>query len=65
MILLVLDNYHLITSASVHQVVQLLIERQPVHMHTIKLTCEDPPLPLPRMRARGQVTEIREFAPIF
>ena len=59
-VLLVLDDYHLITAEPVHQAVQLLIERHPNWMHTVILTREDPPFPLPRMRVRGQMTEIRE-----
>jgi len=59
-VVLVLDDYHLITSQVVHQVAMMLIEHQPAHMHTVILTREDPPLPLPKMRARGQVTELRE-----
>ncbi len=57
---LMLDDYHLITAEPVHQVVQLIIERQPQTMHTVLLTREDPPFPLPRMRARSQITEVRE-----
>ena len=57
---LVLDDYHLITSNAVHQIVQLLLERQPPSMHLVIGSREDPPLPLPRLRAHGQVTEIRE-----
>ena len=59
-VFLILDDYHLITALAVHQIVQLIIERQPPRMHTLILTREDPPFPLPRMRARGQVIEIRE-----
>jgi len=58
--LLVLDDYHLIGSLAVHQLMQLLLERQPVRMHVVILTREDPMLPMPRLRSRGQVTEIRE-----
>jgi LuxR family maltose regulon positive regulatory protein len=58
-LVLVLDDYHLITSAAVHQVVQFLLERQPPLMHVVIGTREDPPLPLPQLRARGQVTEVR------
>jgi len=57
---LVLDDYHFITSDSVHQVVQFLLENQPPLMHLAISTREDPRLPLPRLRARSQVTEIRE-----
>ncbi len=59
-IFLFLDDYHLITSDEVHLVMHLLIEHQPAGMHIVILTREDPPFPLPRMRVRGQVTEIRE-----
>lgn len=59
-LLLLLDDYHLLTSREVHQMTQRLIERQPGSMRTVILTREDPPLPLPRMRARGQVVEVRE-----
>ena len=57
---LVLDDYQLITSPSVHQVVQFLLEHQPPALHLVMISREDPPLPLPRLRARGQVTEMRE-----
>ncbi len=59
-VVLVLDDYHLITAPAVHQAAMMLIEHQPNHMHTVIITREDPPLPLPKMRVRGQVTEIRE-----
>jgi len=58
--LFVLDDYHLITAGLVHPLVQLWLERQPLSVHTILVTREDPPLPLPRLRARGEITEIRE-----
>ncbi len=57
---LVLDDYQLIHSKSVHEVLQFLLEHQPPFMHMIITTREDPPLPMHRLRARGQVTEIRE-----
>lgn len=59
-LIIVLDDYHLIKNRDVHTLVQLFLERQPASMHTVIITREDPPLPLPRMRVRGQVTEIRE-----
>ncbi len=58
--LLILDDYHLITSPDVHQAVQFLLENQPQFLHLVISTRHDPSLPLPRLRARGQVTEIRE-----
>jgi LuxR family maltose regulon positive regulatory protein len=57
---LVLDDYHLITFPGVHQMVQFLLEHQPPTMNLVLSTREDPPLPLVRLRVRGQVTEIRE-----
>jgi LuxR family maltose regulon positive regulatory protein len=58
--ILVLDDYHLIHSQRVHAALGLLLERQPHNVHLVLLTREDPPLPLPRMRARGEMVEIRE-----
>jgi LuxR family maltose regulon positive regulatory protein len=58
-LVLVLDDYHLIHAAPIHQTVRLLLEHQPPQMHLVISTRADPPLPLPRLRARGQVTEMR------
>jgi LuxR family maltose regulon positive regulatory protein len=59
-LILVLDDYHLITSMPVHQALGFLLEHQPPSLHLVVGTREDPPLPLARLRARGQMTEIRE-----
>jgi LuxR family maltose regulon positive regulatory protein len=56
---LVLDDYHLVDSPPVDQAVAFLIERLPPHMHLAIATREDPPLPLARLRGRGQLTELR------
>ncbi len=56
---LVLDDYHVIQSAQTHEMVRLLVERLPLHVHLILTTREDPPLPLTRLRARRQLVEIR------
>ncbi|NTU80662.1 MAG: AAA family ATPase, partial [Chloroflexales bacterium] len=58
-ILLVLDDYHAITSAPVHAALDHLIDYQPAALHLVIATREDPPLPLARLRARGQLTELR------
>lgn len=58
--ILVLDDYHLVTDFAVHDLVGFLLERQPAGFHLVVGTREDPPLPLARLRARGQITEIRE-----
>ena len=55
---LVLDDYHLLRRNVVHEATRLLIERQPPQMHLVILTREDPPLPLPRLRVRGEMTEL-------
>ena len=57
--LLVLDDYHSIDSQPVDQSLAFLIEHQPPQMHLVIATREDPPLPLARLRARGQCTELR------
>jgi LuxR family maltose regulon positive regulatory protein len=60
---LVLDDYHVIQEAWVHEAVGFLAEHQPPPprgMHLILVTRVDPPLPLARLRGRGQVTEIRD-----
>jgi LuxR family maltose regulon positive regulatory protein len=57
---LILDDYHLIASLAVQQIVEFLLEHEPPSMHIIISSREDPRLPLTRLRARGQLTEIRE-----
>jgi LuxR family maltose regulon positive regulatory protein len=59
-LLLVLEDYHLITELPVHQAVNLLVERQPPQLHLVITTRQDPPLPLSSLRARDQLTEIRQ-----
>lgn len=58
-VVLVLDDYHVIESPAVHQAVQFLLDRLPPHLHLVIATRVDPALPLSRLRARGQLTEIR------
>jgi LuxR family maltose regulon positive regulatory protein len=57
---LVLDDYHLIHTLPIHQQLAFLLEHQPPQMHLVIASREDPPLPLSRLRARGQVTDIRQ-----
>jgi LuxR family maltose regulon positive regulatory protein len=57
---LVLDDYHTITELTIHDAVGFLLDRQPPEMHLVIITRHDPPLPLSRLRGRGQVTEIRQ-----
>ena len=58
--ILVLDDYHLIQALPIHSQLDFLVEYQPPHMHLVIITREDPPLPLARLRARGQMVEIRQ-----
>jgi LuxR family transcriptional regulator, maltose regulon positive regulatory protein len=55
----VLDDYHVIGSEPVHEATSFLIERLPENVRLVISGRTDPPLPLPRLRARDQVTEIR------
>ncbi|GAB4580374.1 MAG: LuxR C-terminal-related transcriptional regulator [Anaerolineales bacterium] len=56
---LVLDDYHVITNPYIQAGLTLLVEHLPPQLHLILTTRADPPLPLPRLRARGLLTEIR------
>jgi len=56
---LVLDDYHVIDAKPVNDALVFLLEHLPYQMHLIIATREDPPLPLARLRARGQLTELR------
>jgi LuxR family maltose regulon positive regulatory protein len=58
-IILVFDDYHLIEAQPIHDALTFLLRRLPPHMHLVIATREDPPLPLARLRARGQLTELR------
>jgi LuxR family transcriptional regulator, maltose regulon positive regulatory protein len=56
---LVLDDYHMIDARPVDQALTYLVEHLPPQMHLVIATREDPHLPLARLRARGQLTELR------
>jgi len=57
---LVLDDYHRIQGDAVHSILRFLVEHQPPNLRLILLSREDPPLPLARLRVRGQLVELRE-----
>jgi LuxR family maltose regulon positive regulatory protein len=57
---LVLDDYHVIYSLEIHKAITFIIDHQPPKMHLLLTTRIDPPLPLPQLRGRGQLTEIRQ-----
>jgi len=56
---LVLDDYHVIDAKPVDNALTFLLEHLPPQMHLVIATREDPSLPLARLRARGQLTELR------
>ena len=54
----VLDDYHLIENPEIHNALGFLLDHLPAHLHFILASRSDPPLPLSRYRARGQIIEI-------
>ena len=58
-LVLVLDDYHLITTPAIHEALVFLVDRLPPSFHLLITSRMDPPLPLARWRARNQLTELR------
>lgn len=61
-LILILNDYETITSTECHATVEFLVEYAPENLSIILLSRLDPPLPLARWRARGQLLEIRTDA---
>jgi LuxR family transcriptional regulator, maltose regulon positive regulatory protein len=59
-VVLVLDDYHLIQAPQVHQSLEFLLAHLPACLRLVLTSRADPPLPLARLRARGQLAELRE-----
>ncbi|MBI3172518.1 MAG: AAA family ATPase [Chloroflexi bacterium] len=57
--ILVLDDFHAIDSKAVDDLLAFLVDHIPPQMHLVITTREDPALPLARLRARNQLTEVR------
>jgi LuxR family maltose regulon positive regulatory protein len=57
--MLVLDDYHLIASPAIHSALAYLLEHLPENLRLALGSRSDPPLPLARLRARGQLLELR------
>lgn len=57
--ILVLDEYHAIKNLSIHRFMAELLTYQPNNLEIVLITRHEPPLPLPAMRARNRLTEIR------
>ncbi len=55
---LVIDDYHLIASAEVHEAVSFLLDRAPAGFELVISTRTEPPLEVARHRARGELREI-------
>jgi LuxR family maltose regulon positive regulatory protein len=58
-LVLVLDDYHVIESQPVDNALTFLLDHLPPQMHLVIASRSDPTLPLSRLRARGQLTELR------
>lgn len=56
---LILDDYHLVENRTVHEQVAFAIERMPPTFRILIATRSDPVLPLARLRARGELLEVR------
>jgi LuxR family maltose regulon positive regulatory protein len=59
-VLLVLDDYHLIDAQAVHASLGFLLEHRPPGLQLVPTSRADPPLGLARLRARGQLAELRD-----
>lgn len=57
--LLVLDDFHALTAPPTHQILTFLLEHLPPGLCLVVASRSDPPLPLARLRGRGQLTELR------
>lgn len=58
--ILILEDYHFITNAEIHQAISFLLDHQPPQMHLFLSTRIDPPLSVAKIRARGQFNELRQ-----
>ena len=58
-ILIILDDFHVISNQRLHQLISLLIQYLPANLHLVILTRQDPPLDIVSLRVKGQVNEIR------
>jgi LuxR family transcriptional regulator, maltose regulon positive regulatory protein len=58
-VVLVLDDYHLISATEVQEAMAFVVDHLPSHVHIVISSRADPPLQLARLRARGELVEIR------
>ena len=59
-LVLVLDDYHTLTDGAIHRAMAFLLDHLPGNMHLVIASRTDPPLPLARLRVRGQMSELRD-----
>jgi LuxR family maltose regulon positive regulatory protein len=58
-VVLVLDDYHVIRAPDIHEAMTFLVDHLPPALRLVIATRADPPLPLARLRARGELAEVR------
>ena len=58
-LVLVLDDYHVIEAEQIHKDMSYLLDHQPANLHIVLISRADPPISLARLRAHGQLMEIR------
>jgi LuxR family transcriptional regulator, maltose regulon positive regulatory protein len=56
--ILVLEDYHVIQRSDIHQSISFILEHQPANFHLILMTRSEPPLPLAKLRAHGELVEL-------
>lgn len=59
MLILVVDDFHWIHNAAIHQSLNYLLQHQPLQLHLVLLTRADPVLSLARLRVEGRLLELR------
>lgn len=57
-VILLLDDYQVITNSAIHEALTFLLDHLPPRLHLVLTSRADPPLPLPRLRARGSLSMI-------
>ena len=58
-IILVLDDFHLVTDPAIHELMQLIVRNHPRRLHLVILSRNDLPWPVAKLRSRGELTELR------
>jgi LuxR family transcriptional regulator, maltose regulon positive regulatory protein len=58
-LVLIVDDYHLVTNRDCHRTLAFFVDHQPANGHLMVATRVDPPLPLARLRASGELVEVR------